>query len=77
MSWEFSIGWFMLGVLILAAGAAIVLFYRQISYGLASGISSFDNVKLFGIVTCIVGLLIMSNLHTFLLNALVNLVFGR
>jgi len=77
MSWEFSIGWFMLGVIILAAGAAIVVFYQQISYNLASGVSSFDRVKLFGIITCIVGLIIMSNLHTFLLGLLVDLVFRR
>jgi len=75
MSWEFSIGWFLLGIIILAAGAAIVVFYRQISYGLASGVSSFDRVKLFGIITCIVGLLIMTNLHTFLLGLLVSAVF--
>ena len=77
MSWEFSIGWFILGILILAAGAAIVVFYHQISYGIASGASSFDRVKLFGIVTCIVGLLIMANLHTALLNWLVSLIFRR
>ncbi|MCL1839887.1 hypothetical protein FWF89_02735 [Candidatus Saccharibacteria bacterium] len=77
MSWEFSIGWFILGVIILAAGAAVVIFYRQISYGIGSGINSFDRVKLFGIIACIVGLVVMANLHTFLLGLLVNLIFRR
>jgi len=77
MSWEFSIGWFATGVIILAAGAAVVVFHKQISYGLASGVSSFDRVKLFGIIACVLGLLIMTNLHTFLLGLLVDLVFRR
>jgi hypothetical protein len=77
MSWEFSIGWFILGIIILAAGAAVVVFYRQISYGLASGVNSFERVKLFGIITAAVGLLVMANIHTFLLGLFVNLIFGR
>ncbi len=77
MTWEFSIGWFILGTIILASGAAIVVFFRQISYSLASGVSSFDRVKLFGIITCIVGLIVMTNLHTFLLGLLVSIIFQR
>ena len=77
MSWEFSIGWFILGLCILIAGGAIVVFYRQISENLASGISSYDRVKLFGLIACGLGLLIMMNLHTFLLGLLVNAIFRR
>ncbi|MBR0403263.1 hypothetical protein IJI55_01800 [Candidatus Saccharibacteria bacterium] len=78
MDWNFSIGWFLLGTAILAAGAAIVVFYRQISDNfLTSGISGYDKVKLWGIITCVIGLLVMTNLHTVILSAFVNIVFKR
>jgi hypothetical protein len=77
MSWEFSIGWLIFGVILLASGATIVIFYRQISENLASGVSSYDRVKFFGILTSILGLIIMTNLHTFLLGLLVDLIFIR
>lgn len=78
MDWNFSIGWFFLGILILAGGAAIVVFYRQIAENfLTSGVSGYDRVKLAGIITCVLGLLIMTNLHTAILTAFVNIVFKR
>ncbi|MBQ9019823.1 hypothetical protein IJ096_00635 [Candidatus Saccharibacteria bacterium] len=78
MDWNFSIGWFFLGVLILAAGAAIVLFYRQITDNfLTTGVAGYDKVKLVGIITCILGLIIMSNLQTLILTTFVNIVFKR
>ncbi len=77
MSWEFSIGWLILGIIIIAAGAAVVVFHHQISHGLANGVSSYDRVKLFGVITILVGLIITANLHTLLLTALVNLIFPR
>lgn len=77
IDWDFSIGWFFLGVLILVAGAAIVVFYRQISENFAHGVSSYDKVKLAGVIIAGIGLLVMANLHTLILNAFVNLIFNR
>ena len=74
ISWEFSAGWFILGLLIFIAGGCVVVFYRQISENLASGISSYQHVKLFGIITSVVGFLVMTNLHTFLLRLFVGLI---
>lgn len=64
----------MVGLTIAAAGGAIVVFYRQISEGLANGVSSYERVKLFGIITVVVGLLVTANLHTLVLSMLVNLL---
>ena len=74
MDWNFSFGWVFLGFLIFAAGGAIVVFYRQISENLASGVSSYDRVKLWGIVIAIIGVIVMTNLHTLLLTLFVNLI---
>ena len=77
MNFEYSFGWMVGGLLIALAGGLIVIFYKQIADNLASGVSSYDKVKLFGVITVVVGLLITANLHTFLLGLIVNLMFGK
>ena len=77
IDWNFSFGWFFFGMLLVAAGAAIVVFYRQISNNFAHGLASYDRTKLVGIITIGLGLLVMMNLHTAILTALVKLVFKR
>lgn len=72
---EFSLGAFIVGFIILAAGGACVVFYRPIAENVAHGVSSYDRVKLFGIIGIGIGLLVMTNLHTVLLNAFVSLIF--
>lgn len=77
MDWNFSIGWFFAGVLILAAGTAITVFYQKIADNIANGVSSYEKVKLAGIIIAIIGFLVMANLHTLILSLFVNLVFNR
>ena len=77
MDFEYSIGWMFGGLAIALAGGLIVIFYKQIADNLANGVSSYDHVKLFGVITTIVGLLITANLHTFLLSLITNLLFGK
>lgn len=77
MEFEFSIGWMFIGILITIGGGLIVFFYRQIAENLANGVSSYDHVKLFGVITVIVGLLVTSNLHIIVLKLLVKLLFGK
>jgi Ca2+/Na+ antiporter len=77
MSWEFSIGWFIFGLIVLIAGGLIVVFYKQIADNFAHGIGSYDHTKLAGVITAIIGLIVMANLHTSLLELIVSLVFRR
>ncbi len=77
MDFTFSFGWMAAGLVIALAGGLIVVFYRQIADNLANGVSSYDHVKLFGVITLIVGLLITANLHTFILALLVKLMFNK
>ena len=76
MDFTFSIGWLFGGLAIAAAGGAIVFFHRQIAEHMASGVQSYDKVKLFGLITLIIGLLTAMNLHTFILTLLVNFIRG-
>ena len=77
MDFTFSVGWMFGGLGITLAGGLIVFFYRQIAENLANGVSSYDKVKLFGVITIIVGLLVASNLMSFILTWLVKLMFGK
>lgn len=77
MDFTFDFGWMIGGLVIAAAGGAIVFFHRQIAENLANGVSSYNHVKLFGIITVVVGLLITANLHTLILTLVVNLITGR
>ncbi len=77
MVFTFSFGWMIGGVVITSAGGLIVLFYRQIADNMASGVSSYDRVKLFGIITIIIGLLITANLHILVLTLISNLLFNK
>ena len=77
MDYEFSFGWLAGGLAIALAGGLIVVFYKQIADGLVNGVSSYDKVKLFGIVVIIVGFLFASNLFFFLLDMIAKLMFGK
>lgn len=77
MDFTFNFGWMAGGIVITIAGVLIVVFYRQIAENLVNGVASYDKVKLFGIITAIVGLLVTANLHLLVLTAIVNLLFGN
>ena len=63
--------------MIAAAGGAIVYFHRQIADNLASGVSSYEKVKLFGVITIVIGLLVTANLHILVLQLIVRLITGK
>ena len=77
MDFTFNFGWMVGGLVIALAGGLIVIFYRQIADNLASGVSSYDRVKLFGVITIIVGLLITANLHILVLTLITNLLLHK
>ena len=77
MEYTFSIQWLFGGLAIALAGGLIVIFYQQIADNLVNGVSSYDKVKLVGVITIIIGLICAANLHIFLLNLLVSLLFGH
>ena len=77
MDFTFSFGWMFGGLAIALTGGLIVIFYRQIADNLANGVSSYDKIKLFGVITIVIGFLIAANLHILVLTFITNLLFGR
>ena len=72
---SFNLGAFIIGFIILTAGGACVLFYQKIADNIAHGVSSYDRVKLFGIITIAIGFLVMTNLYSVILGWLISLIF--
>ena len=75
MDFEFSFAWLFGGLAIALAGGLIVTFYRQIADHLVNGVTSYEKVKLVGVLTIVVGLICAANLHTIILTFLVGLFF--
>ena len=75
MQYEFSIGSFFIGLIILIAGAVFVRWHQVIADNMSGGVSSYERYKLWGAIACVVGLLVMVNLHTFLLVNLLKSIF--
>lgn len=73
--YQFSFGWMVAGLAITLAGALVVIFYRPIAENMANGVSSYEKVKLFGIIAVIIGLLTTSNLLLFVFDLLFGFLF--
>lgn len=74
LDWSFNVGWLIAGLVITIGGGLMVYFYRQISENFANGVTSYDKVKKYGVITIIVGVIVTANLHTLILDILVNLI---
>ena len=75
MQYEFSIGSFFIGLLILLAGAAFVRWYQWVADNFGSGVVSYDRYRLVALLTCVLGLIVMINLHTTTLVLLFDAIF--
>ena len=77
MEYQFSITSFFIGILILAAGAAFIRFHQVIADNFGSGVASYDRYKLWGLIACGLGLVVMVNLHVVILGAIFGSIFNR
>jgi uncharacterized membrane protein len=73
MQYEFSIGSFFVGLLILIGGVAFVRWHQWVADNFGSGVMSYDRYKLAAFIACGLGLIVMINLHATLLLWLVGL----
>ena len=75
--YEFSIGWFVIGVVILTAGIMFVKYYQWVADNFGGGVGSYERYRLVAFITCAVGFITMTNLHTLILTALVQAIFPQ
>jgi len=67
MGYEFSWASFGIGLLILAVGAALIAWHRPLADTMASGVSSYERFKFWGLIGCGLGIIVMLNLHVMIL----------
>ena len=75
MEYTFSWGSFVFGIIILIISACVVIWHRQLADTFSGGVGSYERYQLWGIIGCVLGLLVMTNLHTLILTAFLVLFF--
>ena len=73
---HFSFGWFLAGVVSAVAGIIMTRFYKQIADNFGSGVTSYNRYKYIGIGLTVVGLVLIFNLHSIVLDFIANTFFG-
>ena len=76
MEYEFSWTWFFIGVLVLAVGVVFMRFHQWIADNFGAGVGSYERYKLYALITCAVGLIVMVNLHNLFFGWFFGLLFG-
>jgi len=77
MEYTFDLGTFFIGMIILLVGAAFMRWHQAIANNLGAGVMSYDKFKLWALGACILGFLVMLNLHWFILGNLFLFMFRR
>lgn len=76
MHYSFNIPWFIVGIIVTAVGLALVRYYKEVCDNFAWGAHSYQKCKLIGLATCMVGILMIFNLHSLLLSAIAHTFFS-
>ena len=76
MEYKFSVAWFVVGLLITCAGGLFMKYHQFVADNLGGGVGSYDRYKLAAVITVLVGLIAMVNLHTVILGWIFNGLFS-
>lgn len=76
MSYSFSWTWFFIGLAIQVLGVLFVRYYKQVADNMGRGVASYDRYKLYAVITCAAGIIIMFNFHSLIINWIGHLIFG-
>ncbi len=77
MNYELSTSSLVVGIIILIVGVVFVRFYQWVADNFGGGVGSYERYRLYAILTCVLGFIVMVNLHAMLLNWFFGLFFGR
>lgn len=76
MEYEFSVAWFIVGLMIVAVGGLFVQYHQWVADNFGGGVGSYDRYKLAALVTVVAGIIFMLNIHTVLLVWFFGMLFG-
>ncbi len=72
---KFSVGTFIFGVLLVIISGLFLGYHRQIADQVGSGVSDYQRYKKWGLIALGVSILVMLNIHTWLLHVFINTFF--
>jgi len=75
MQYEFSLGSFFFGIMIVIAGVLLVRFHAWFADNFAGGVGSYEKFKLGGVITIVIGMLVTFNLHVLVLVPIARAIF--
>ena len=76
MEYKFSVAWFVVGLLITCVGGLFMKYHQFVADNLGGVVGSYDRYKLAAVITVLVGLIAMVNLHTVILGWIFNGLFS-
>ena len=77
MNYELSMGSFIAGIAIVIVGVVFVRFHQWIADNFGGGVGSYERYKLYALITCGLGFVVMVNLHTMFLTWFFSMLFNR
>ncbi len=77
MEYELSLGSFFVGCIILGIGVLFVRFYQWVANNFGAGVGSYERYRLYALLTCVLGFVVMINLHAVLLGWFFGMIFNR
>ena len=75
MEYTFSWGWFLIGIIIIILGGLLTVYYRWVADNFGSGVGSYEKFRLYGLIACGIGFVVMVNLHTLILYVVFDSIF--
>ncbi|MBI3889339.1 hypothetical protein HY312_02060 [Candidatus Saccharibacteria bacterium] len=76
MDYEFSVAWFIVGLMVVVVGGLFVKYHQWVADNFGGGVGSYDKYKLAALITVAVGLVAMLNIHTVFLAWFFGMLFG-
>lgn len=72
-----NVGSFFFGLMILIVGVLFIRFHQVLADNFGSGVASYDRYKLYALITCGVGFIVMLNIHTLFFEWFFSMLFRR
>ena len=77
MNYELSAGALFFGILIVVVGAVFLRFHQWVADNFGAGVASYDQYKLYAIITTVFGILMMVNLPGYILGLVLGSLFSQ
>lgn len=76
MEYEFNTAWFVAGFIVVVLGGLFMKYHQWVADNFGGGIGSYDRYKLAALITVVLGLIFMVNIHTILLGWILGGLFS-